>query len=241
MARLFAVVYGSVAYLAGFLALVYAIGFLSGFPVPKTINSGVASATGTSIIINLLLLTLFALQHSIMARPAFKKWWTQYIPEYLERSTYVLLTAIVLTLLYWQWRPMTDVVWHINNNIGAMLMNVLFWSGWVILFASTFMVSHADLFGLRQVFLKFKNQEYIHLEFKISGLYKFVRHPIMTGIIIAFWSTPHMTTGHLLFAAVSTAYILIALQFEEHDLMVFFGEKYADYKRQVSMLFPLKF
>ncbi|RKZ44243.1 MAG: isoprenylcysteine carboxylmethyltransferase family protein [Gammaproteobacteria bacterium] len=240
MVRLFAIVYGSVAYLAGFLTLLYAIGFLGGFPVPKTINSGVVSATGTSIIINLLLLTIFALQHSIMARPAFKKWWTQYIPEHLERSTYVLLTAIILTLLYWQWRPMTDVVWHIDSNIGTILMNILFWSGWIILFASTFMTSHTDLFGLRQVFLKFKNLEYQHLEFKISGLYKFVRHPLMTGIIIAFWSTPHMSTGHLLFAAVSTAYILVALQFEEHDLKIFFGEKYADYKRQVSMLLPLK-
>jgi len=241
MVRLFAIVYGSVAYLAGFTTLFYAIGFLGGFPVPKTIDSGVVSGTSTSIIINLVVLTIFALQHSIMARPAFKKWWTQFIPEHLERSTFVLFTAIVLTLLYWQWRPMTDVVWHIDNNIGALLMNCLFWAGWIILFSSTFMVSHADLFGLRQVYLKFKDQEYHHLEFKISGLYKLVRHPIMTGIIIAFWSTPHMTTGHLLFAVVVTAYILVALQFEEHDLMIFFGDKYADYKQKVSMLFPLKF
>jgi len=241
MARAFVIVYGSIAYLAGFITLFYAIGFLGGFPVPKTIDSGVVSGTSTSIIINLVVLTLFALQHSIMARPAFKKWWTQIIPEYLERSTYVLFTAIVLTLLYWQWRPMTDVVWHIDNNIGALLINGLFWSGWVILFASTFMISHTDLFGLRQVYFKFKNQDYINLDFKISGFYKFVRHPIMTGIIIAFWSTPYMTTGHLLFAAVTTVYILVALQFEEHDLMILFGEKYANYKRQVSILFPLKF
>jgi len=241
MARAFVIVYGSIAYLAGFITLLYAIGFLGGFPVPKTIDSGVVSDTAISIIINLVLLTLFALQHSIMARPAFKKWWTQIIPEYLERSTYVLFTAIVLTLLYWQWRPMTDVVWHIDNNIGALLINGLFWSGWVILFASTFMISHTDLFGLRQVYFKIKNQDYINLDFKISGFYKFVRHPIMTGIIIAFWSTPYMTTGHLLFAAVTTVYILVALQFEEHDLMILFGEKYANYKRQVSILFPLKF
>jgi len=241
MVRLFAIVYGSIAYLAGFLALVYAIGFLGGFPVPKTINSGIESNTTISIVINLAVLTLFALQHSIMARPVFKKWWTQFVPEYLERSTYVLLTAIVLSLLYWQWRPMTDIVWHIDNNIGAMLMHGLFWSGWIILFASTFMISHTDLFGLRQVYLKFKEQDYSHLDFKTSGLYKLVRHPIMSGIIIAFWSTPHMTTGHLLFAAVTTAYILVALRFEEHDLMIIFGEKYADYKHRVSMLFPLKF
>jgi len=240
MARIFVIVYGSIAYLAGFATLLYSIGFLGGFPVPKTINSGVVSNTAISVIINLVVLTIFALQHSIMARPAFKKWWTQIIPEYLERSTYVLLTAIVLTLLFWQWRPMTDVVWHIDNNIGTLLMNGLFWLGWAILFVSTFMISHTDLFGLRQVYFKFKEQEYLHLEFKISGFYKLVRHPIMTGIIIAFWSTPHMTTGHLLFAGVSTAYILVALQFEEHDLTNLFGEKYADYKRRVSILFPLK-
>jgi len=240
MARIFVIVYGSIAYLAGFATLLYSIGFLGGFPVPKTINSGVVSNTAISVIINLVVLTIFALQHSIMARPAFKKWWAQIIPEYLERSTYVLLTAIVLTLLFWQWRPMTDVVWHIDNNIGTLLMNGLFWLGWAILFVSTFMISHTDLFGLRQVYFKFQDQEYLHLEFKISGFYKLVRHPIMTGIIIAFWSTPHMTTGHLLFAGVSTAYILVALQFEEHDLTNLFGEKYADYKRRVSMLFPLR-
>ncbi len=240
MARAFAIVYGSFAYLAGIAALLYAIGFLDGFPVPKTINSGVVSNTSISIIINLAVLTLFALQHSIMARPAFKKWWTQIIPEHLERSTFVLFTAIVLTLLYWQWRPMTDVIWHIDNNIGVLLIDGLFWTGWIILFSSTFMVSHTDLFGLRQVYLKYKDQEYSSLEFKISGLYKLVRHPIMTGIIIAFWSTPHMTTGHLLFATVTTVYILVALQFEEHDLMNLFGEKYADYKQKVSMLLPLK-
>jgi methanethiol S-methyltransferase len=240
MIRILVIVYGSIAYLAGFATLLYSIGFLGGFPVPKTINSGVVSNTAISVIINLVVLTIFALQHSIMARPAFKKWWAQIIPEYLERSTYVLLTAIVLTLLFWQWRPMTDVVWHIDNNIGTLLMNGLFWLGWAILFVSTFMISHTDLFGLRQVYFKFKDQEYLHLEFKISGFYKLVRHPIMTGIIIAFWSTPHMTTGHLLFAGVSTAYILVALQFEEHDLTNLFGEKYADYKRRVSILFPLK-
>ena len=240
MARIFVIVYGSIAYLAGFATLLYSIGFLGGFPVPKTINSGVVSSTTISVIINLVVLTIFALQHSIMARPAFKKWWAQIIPEYLERSTYVLLTAIVLTLLFWQWRPMTDVVWHIDNNIGTLFMNGLFWLGWAILFVSTFMISHTDLFGLRQVYFKFQDQEYLDLEFKISGFYKLVRHPIMTGIIIAFWSTPHMTTGHLLFAGVSTAYILVALQFEEHDLTSLFGEKYADYKRRVSMLFPLR-
>lgn len=241
MARIFAIVYGVVAYLTGFLALLYAIGFVGNFIVPKTIDSGIAADLTSSIIVNLVILTLFALQHSIMARPAFKKWWTKFVPEYIERSTYVLFTAVVLAILYWQWRPMTGVVWHIDNSIGVMLMNGLFWAGWIILLASTFMVSHTDLFGLRQVYLKFKNQEYSSLEFKIAGLYKLVRHPIMTGMIIAFWATPHMTTGHLLFAGVSTAYILVAIQFEEHDLMSLFGEKYADYKRKVSMLFPLKF
>jgi len=241
MTRIFAIAYGSIAYIAGFIALVYAIGFLGGFPVPKTINSGIPSDLTSSIIVNLVVLILFALQQSIMARPAFKIWWGIFVPDYIERSTYVLLTAILLAIIYWQWRPMTGIIWHIDNSIGVMAINGLFWSGWIILFASTFMVSHTDLFGLRQVFLKFKEQEYTHLDFKIAGFYKLVRHPIMTGIIIAFWSTPHMTSGHLLFAGVCTAYILVALQFEEHDLMNIFGDRYADYKQKVSMLFPLKF
>lgn len=240
MAGILTVIYGVIAYLAGVLTLIYAIGFVGDFIVPKTINSGTGTGTTTAVIINLLVLTLFALQHSVMARPAFKKWWTQFIPESIERSTYVLSTAIVLVILYWQWRPMTDVIWQVDSSFAVMLINALFWSGWIFLFASTFMISHTDLFGLRQVYLKFKDEEYSNPGFRISGFYKFVRHPIMTGIIIAFWSTPHMTAGHLLFAAVSTAYILLALQFEEHDLMNLLGEKYADYKGQVSMLLPLK-
>ncbi len=240
MTRTLSFLYGVFAYLLGLLSLIYAFGFLINFVVPKSIDSGVAGDFVPSLLINLILLGVFAIQHSVMARPGFKRWWTQFVPEHIERSTYVLLTGLVLILLYWQWRPMTDVIWHVENNMGVIFLYSLFGLGWIILFLSTFMISHTDLFGLRQVYLNLKNKDYSTLDFKIRGLYKFVRHPIMTGIIIAFWATPNMTVGHLLFAAVSTAYILVALQFEEHDLINIFGDTYINYKRQVSMLFPFK-
>ena len=240
MTRTLSFLYGVFAYLLGLLSLIYAFGFLINFAVPKSIDSGDTSDFVPSLVINLLLLSVFAVQHSVMARPAFKRWWTQFVPEHLERSTYVLLTGLVLLLLYWQWRPMTDDIWHVENNMGVIFLYGLFGLGWIILFLSTFMISHTDLFGLRQVYLNLKTKDYSTLEFKIRGLYKFVRHPIMTGIIIAFWSTPNMTVGHLLFAAVTTAYILVALQFEEHDLINTFGDVYMNYKRQVSMLIPFK-
>ncbi len=240
MTRILSFLYGVFAYVLGLLSLIYAFGFLINFVVPKSIDSGIAGDFVPSLLINLILLGVFAIQHSVMARPGFKRWWTQFVPEHLERSTYVLLTGLVLILLYWQWRPMTDVIWHVENNMGVIFLYSLFGLGWIILFLSTFMISHTDLFGLRQVYLNLKNKDYSTLDFKIRGLYKFVRHPIMTGIIIAFWATPNMTVGHLLFAAVSTAYILVALQFEEHDLINTFGDVYMNYKRQVSMLIPFK-
>ena len=241
MARILSFIYGLFAYITGFVSLIYAFGFLINFAVPKSIDSGVPGELIPSLIINVFLLSLFAIQHSVMARPAFKRWWTQYGPVQIERSTYVLLSGLVLGLLYWQWRPLPSDIWHVTNQAGVILLYGLYGLGWIILFISTFMISHSDLFGLRQVYLYLKRVEYSTLDFKIRGLYRFVRHPIMTGIIIAFWATPHMTVGHLLFAAVSTAYILVALQLEEKDLVNTFGETYISYRKQVTMLFPLKF
>lgn len=241
MTRIIAFIYGLFAYIAGFVSLIYAFGFLINFVVPKSIDSGEPGELIPSIVINILLLSLFAVQHSVMARPAFKRWWTHYVPVQIERSTYVLLSGLVLCLLYWQWRPLPSDIWHVTNQFGVILLYGLYGIGWIILFISTFMISHTDLFGLRQVYLYLKKVEYSGLDFKIRGLYRLVRHPIMTGIIIAFWATPHMTVGHLLFAAVSTVYILVALQFEERDLINSFGETYINYRKQVTMLIPLKF
>jgi protein-S-isoprenylcysteine O-methyltransferase Ste14 len=209
--------------------------------VPKSIDSGSEDTTIISaIIINVILLSIFALQHSIMARPAFKRWWTRFVPAAIERSTYVLLSSLALVLLFWFWQPMTGVIWSIENPVGNQILNILFWIGWLVVLLSTFMINHFDLFGLRQVYLKFKDREYANLGFKTPWLYRYVRHPIMTGFIIAFWASPHMTVGHLLFAVVTTLYILVALQFEEHDLIKYFGEEYRNYKKRVSMLFPIK-
>lgn len=175
-----------------------------------------------------------------MARPVFKKWWTKLVPTQVERSTYVMFTNVVLILLFWQWRPMTEVIWDVENTYGAAILCGLFWLGWLTVFLSTFMINHFDLFGLRQVYLYFQKKEYTNLEFKTNALYNYCRHPIMLGFIIAFWATPQMTVGHLLFAAATTIYILIAIQFEERDLLNSVGDSYTNYRRQVSMLIPWK-
>jgi protein-S-isoprenylcysteine O-methyltransferase Ste14 len=206
--------------------------------VPKGIDSGTEASLPESLTVNVILLGLFAVQHTIMARPAFKKWWTTIIPKEIERSTFVLVASLLLLLLYWQWRPMTGVIWSVENTVGAMLLNGTFWFGWLVVLLSTFMIDHFDLFGLRQVFLPLRNREYSGIKFKKIMLYKFIRHPIMLGFIIAFWATPDMTAGHLLFAATTTAYILIGLQFEEHDLRAAIGTDYEMYRKQVPMLIP---
>ncbi len=241
MAKLITLFYGTISYIIFFITFLYSIGFVGNLIVPKSIDSGSENTTIIfSIIINVILLSIFALQHSIMARPVFKRWWTRFIPAAIERSTYVLLSSLALALLFWFWQPITGVIWSIENPVGKQILNILFWIGWLIVLLSTFMINHFDLFGLRQVYLEFKGKEYTSIGFKTPWLYQYIRHPIMMGFIIAFWATPHMTTGHLLFSVVTTSYILVALQFEEHDLTQYFGEEYKNYKKRVSMIFPMK-
>lgn len=232
-------VYGIIAYVAFFAAILYAIGFTGHLLVPKDINSGATTDWLPSILINLVLLSSFALQHSIMARPAFKKWFTRIIPESIERSTYVLLSSLILLLLYWQWRPMTEVLWSVENEVAVGIIQGLFFLGWIIVFVSSFLIDHFHLFGLRQVFDKMKGTSTAELNFTVKFLYRIVRHPLMLGLIIAFWATPVMTVGHLLFSIMTTAYIFIAVKyFEEKDLQKVLGEEYVQYQKEVPMLIP---
>jgi methanethiol S-methyltransferase len=238
MKRLLIIGYGIASYLAFIAAFLYAIAFVGNFIVPRTVDSGIAAPIAEAVIVNVLLLLVFAVQHSLMARPVFKRWWTRIIPQAIERSTYVLLSSLALFLLYWQWRTMPAIVWNVESTAGRVILWALFGLGWATVFGSTFMINHFDLFGLRQVWLNWRGQPYRELGFQTVMLYRVIRHPIMAGFIVAFWATPTMTAGHLLFAAVTTAYILVAIQLEEHDLMVNLGDQYRDYRQRVAMLTP---
>jgi protein-S-isoprenylcysteine O-methyltransferase Ste14 len=239
MARIAALLYGVISYLVFLVAFLYAIGFVGNIVVPKSIDTGPQASFTAALLIDVVLLGLFAIQHNVMARPWFKTWWTRIVSQAVERSTFVLFASFFLLFLYWQWRPISGVVWNIENAAGRTAVWGLFWVGWLTVLLSTFMINHFDLFGLRQVLMNVRGQAYKPLEFKTSGLYKLVRHPLMLGFIVAFWATPMMTVGHLLFAVVTTIWILISIQLEERDLMKFHGEVYRKYREGTSMLLPI--
>jgi len=239
MSRILALAYGVVSYLAFLAAFLYAVGFVGNLLVPKSIDSGPTGSLPVAALIDILLLLLFAVPHSVMARPAFKKWWTRFIPAAVERSTYVLVSSLALGLLFWQWQPIPAVVWHVAIPVGRWFLHAVFWAGWAIVLVSTFLIDHFDLFGLRQVYLYASGRPYTPVDFRVPGFYRYVRHPIMLGFLLAFWAAPTLTVGHLLFAAATTAYILIALQFEEQDLVGLHGERYQGYQHQVRMLVPV--
>jgi len=237
LARFLILLYAIVAYAAFFVSSLYAVGFIGNYWVPKSIDLGSPADPGEAVVVDLLLLGAFAIQHSVMARPAFKQWWTKIIPVVGERSTYVLLSSLILLLMFWQWRPIPIQVWHVEG-IGDHLLTGIYWLGWLIAIGSTFMIDHFDLFGLRQVFSALRGSVISDPSFRTPLLYKLVRHPLMLGFLLAFWATPEMTAGHLLFAAATTAYILIALRLEERDLIARFGATYQQYCRSVPMLLP---
>ena len=238
MARIATLFYGIAAYVIAIASIAYAIGFVGNLWVPKSIDDGPQVPLGEALTVNVLLLGLFAVQHSGMARQGFKKRWTAIVPEPIERSTFVLLSGALLWLLFWQWRPITDEAWRIDNPIGSALLYAIYFIGWVIVLLGTFLINHADLFGLRQVADHWLRREPKVLEFRTPLLYKVVRHPIYLGFLLAFWATPVMTVGHLLFALATTGYILIGIFLEERDLVAAFGDTYRSYRERVPMLLP---
>ena len=238
MGRILALVYGTVAYGAFFVVFLYMIGFVGNMVVPKSIDSGVVMPVWQTLLVNFALVGLFALQHTVMARPAFKAWWTKVVPKAVERSTFVLVTSLILALLFWQWRPMPATVWDIQTPWAAGILTGLFFLGWAIVLYGSFLIDHFDLFGLRQVFLYFRNRAYVHPPFAVRSLYRIVRHPLMVGFFIAFWATPTMTVGHLYFALLFSGYILVGVRFEERDLARQLGSDYERYRSQTPMFMP---
>ena len=239
MNRVTGLLYGVISYAIFFATFLYAIGFVGNILVPKGIDSIPNVPLTQALLINLGLLGLFAVQHSVMARPAFKRWITRWIPESMERSTYTLVSSLLMIAMFWLWEPMGGVVWNIEHPIGVALMYGGFAFGWLLVLVSTFLINHFDLFGLRQVWLNFRNKPYTPLEFKLRFAYRVVRHPLYLGWLLAFWCIPTMTVAHLVFAVATTAYILIAIQLEERDLMDMHPE-YAEYRKRVPMIMPFR-
>ncbi len=237
MQRIAAFVYGVLSYAVFFATFLYAIGFVGNVAVPTSIDGPVRGPIGTALLVDLVLLTVFALQHSVMARPGFKRWWTRIVPEPVERSTYVLFSSLALILLFWQWRPLGGVVWDVQHPAARAALVALCAAGWGTVLVTTFLINHFDLFGLRQVWAYLRRRPYVPLAFGTPGPYRHVRHPLYVGWLFAFWATPTMTAAHLLFAVMTTAYILVAIRFEERDLVAAHPE-YAEYRRTVPMLVP---
>jgi protein-S-isoprenylcysteine O-methyltransferase Ste14 len=238
MKRIVAFAYGVLCYGVFFVTLLYAIGFLGNFGVPKSIDSGPDGPVGTALAIDGALLALFALQHSVMARPWFKRAWTRLVPPQVERSTYVLFSSLALLLLFWQWRPIGGVIWSVDGTVGRAVILACYGAGLLIVLLATFLINHFDLFGLRQVYLYLTGRPYTQLEFRTPVFYRYVRHPLYVGWLLTFWSAPVMTAAHLFFAVMTTAYILVAIRFEETDLVAVHGENYRRYRKQVPMIVP---
>ncbi len=240
MKRYLIIGYGAASYLLFVLAFLYLIGFVGDLVVPRSVDHAITAPIGHAVAVDVALVALFGVQHSVMARRGFKRWWTRFVPPSIERATYVLLSSAVLVLLFWQWRTMPSVLWDVRPSAARLVVWALFWLGWAIALASTFMINHFDLFGLRQVYLAWRGKPYTELGFRTHLFYRLVRHPLMLGFLIAFWAAPTMTAGHLLFSIAITGYILIALQIEERSLVAALGDQYRAYRRDVPMLLPLK-
>jgi protein-S-isoprenylcysteine O-methyltransferase Ste14 len=239
MGGILAVLYGIVAYVIFLVTFVYAIAFVGDIIVPKTVDSGTPGPLMEALIVNVVLLGIFAVQHSVMARQGFKRWWTRIVPKSVERSTFVVFATAALALMLWQWRPMPDVIWSVQDPIAIAVIQGVFWLGWALLLLSTFLLNHFELFGLRQVLARMMGWKLPEPQFRTPFLYKRVRHPLYLGFILGFWAAPTMTMGHLLLSVGTTGYILIGIFFEERDLVRMFGDQYRNYRRQVSMLIPL--
>ena len=242
MKKILALLYGVFAYVFFFITFLYAIGFVGNVFVPKSIDTGKTAALPEAVVIDAVLLSLFALQHSIMARRGFKARLTRVVSWHVERSTFVVAASAVLALLLWQWRPIPDNIWDVRGTVLGSVLGVAFWIGWGILLISTFLINHFELFGLQQVWAYARGSEFHRPDFKAPALYRLVRHPIYLGFVVAFWSAPVMTAGHLLFSVATTGYILVGIFFEERDLIAEYGKIYGEYRSRVPMLLPfLKF
>ena len=236
--RLLGMLYALASYAVFLASFLYAVCFTGDFLVPKTIDSGIGGPLLEALGVNVLLLGLFAVQHSLMARPGFKRWWTTFVPSAMERSTYVLLASLILLLIFWQWRPIGGIAWSIESPVGRAIVWAICAVGWLVVLLSTFMINHFDLFGLRQAYLAMVGAEYTPLRFTERWLYAFVRHPIMLGFLIAFWAVPTVSWGHLLFTVGCTGYIFVGLWFEERDLLAHHGDDFRRYRERVPMVIP---